>query len=77
MGWCMGVLLNGARLSILALSVAEMLCGMSMNNQSMRQGKAEQLHLKIILFFSRENEELPQAGLEPATFCVLGRCSTN
>ena len=24
-------------------------------------------------FFSREKEELPWAGLEPATFCVLGR----
>ena len=24
-------------------------------------------------FFSREKEELPQAGLEPVTFCVLGR----
>ena len=25
----------------------------------------------------REKEELPQAGLEPVTFCVLGRHSTN
>ena len=25
-------------------------------------------------FFS---QELPQVGFEPATFCVLGRCSTN
>ena len=27
-------------------------------------------------FFSRE-KELPQAGFEPAMFCVLGGCSTN
>ena len=26
---------------------------------------------------SREKEELPQAGLEPATFCIPGRRSTN
>ena len=26
---------------------------------------------------SREKEELPKAGLEPVTFCVLGRRSTN
>ena len=24
-------------------------------------------------FFPREKEELPQAGLEPVTFCILGR----
>ena len=24
-------------------------------------------------FFPREKEELPRAGLEPATFCILGR----
>ena len=45
-----------------------------MNNQSLRQGKAEQLRLKTTPFFSRE---LPQAGFEPATFCILGRRSTN
>ena len=27
--------------------------------------------------FSREKEELPRAGLEPAIFCVLGRCCTS
>ena len=27
--------------------------------------------------FSREKEELPQAGLEPATFCIPSRRSTN
>ena len=27
--------------------------------------------------FSREKEELPQAGLEPTTFCIPGRRSTN
>ena len=47
-----------------------------MNDQSLRQGKAKQLHvcLKTTPFFSRE---LPQAELEPTTFCIPGRCSTN
>ena len=26
---------------------------------------------------SKRKNELPQAGFEPATFCVLGRCSIN
>ena len=43
-----------------------------MNGQLLRQGSAKQLCLKTTPFFSREKEELPQAGLEPATFCVLG-----
>ena len=50
---------------------------MYMYIQSLRQGKAKQLRLKTTPFFPREKEELPQAGLEPAMFCVLGRCSTN
>ena len=28
-------------------------------------------------FFLKRKNELPQAGFEPATFCVLGRRSTN
>ena len=28
-------------------------------------------------FFSREKQELPRAGLEPAIFCVLDRCCTS
>ena len=32
-----------------------------MNDQSLRLGKAKQLHLKTTPFFSREKEELPQA----------------
>ena len=28
-------------------------------------------------FFPKRKEELPQAGLEPAMFCMLGRRSTN
>ena len=48
-----------------------------MNDQSLRQGKANQLHLKTTPIFSREKEELPQAGFEPAMFCVPRRCSTN
>ena len=47
---------------------------MYMNDQSLRLGKAKQLHLKTT---PREKEELPQAGFEPATFYILGRCSTN
>jgi len=43
-----------------------------MNSQSLRQGKAKQLHLKTTPFFS---EELPQAGFEPTMSCVLGRRS--
>ena len=39
---------------------------MYMNDQSLRLGKAKQLRLKTTPFFSREKEELPQAGLEPA-----------
>ena len=34
--------------------------------------KAKQLRLKTTPFFSREKEELPQVGFEPAMFCVLG-----
>ena len=41
-----------------------------MKDQSLRLGKAKQLRLKTAPFFSREKEELPQAGLEPATFCM-------
>ena len=47
---------------------------MYMNDESLGQGKAKQLRLKTTPLFSREKEELPQAGFEPATFCVLGRC---
>ena len=43
---------------------------MYMNDQSLKLGKAKQLHLKTTPSFSRENEELPQAQLEPATFCM-------
>ena len=50
---------------------------MYMNDQSLRLGKAKQLRLKTTPFFSREKEELPQAGFKPATFCILGRRSTN
>ena len=39
-----------------------------MLTQSMRQGKVEQLRPKTTLFFSREKEELPQAGFKPATY---------
>ena len=39
-----------------------------MNDQSLRLGKAKQLRLKTTPFFSREKEELPQAGFEPAMF---------
>ena len=49
---------------------------MYMNDQSLRLGRAKQLHLKTTPFFSRE-QELPQAALEPATFYIPGRCSTN
>ena len=42
-----------------------------------RQSKATTCTPEETLFFSRGKEELPQAGLEPATFCVLGRHSTN
>ena len=48
-----------------------------MNGQSLRLGKAKQLCLKTTPFFSREKEELPQAGLEPVMFCIPGRRSTN
>ena len=46
-------------------------------NQSLRQGKAKQLCPKTTPFFSREKNELPQAGFNPPMFCVLGRRSTN
>ena len=39
---------------------------MYMYIQSLRHGKGRQLHLK-----TKRKEELPQAGLEPTTFCVL------
>ena len=48
-----------------------------MNEELLRQGKAKQLHLKTTPFFSREKEELTQAGLKPAMFCIPGRRSTN
>ena len=44
--------------------------------RKIRQGKANQLRLKTTPFFSRE-KELPQVEFEPATFCILGRRSTN
>ena len=35
-------------------------------------------HLRTALSCQRIHvNELPQAGLEPTTLCVLGRCSTN
>ena len=43
--------------------------------QLLRRGNARQLRLRTTPL--REKEELPQAGFEPATFCVLGRHSTN
>ena len=45
---------------------------MYMNDQSLRLGKAKQLRLKTTPFFSREKEELPQAGPEPVTLCIPG-----
>ena len=39
-----------------------------------RQGRATTLGRQLI--FPMENE-LPQAGLEPATHCILCRCSAN
>ena len=46
---------------------------MYMNDQPLRLDKAKQLRLKTTPFFSREKEELPQAGLEPATCtCTVG-----
>ncbi len=48
-----------------------------MNDQSLRLGKAKQLRLRTTPFFSREKEELPQARLELAMFCIPGRHSTN
>ena len=48
-----------------------------MNGQLLRQGKAKKLRLNTTPVFSREKEELPQVGLEPTMFCVLGRRSTN
>ena len=45
---------------------------MYMYVQLLRQGKVRQLCLRTtLLFFRREKEELPQAGLKPAMFCVL------
>jgi len=35
-----------------------------MNDQSLRQGKAKQLRLKTTPFYSREKEELSQAGFK-------------
>ena len=42
-----------------------------------RQSKAKLATPQDNSFFSREKEELLQAGLEPTTFCVLGRHFTN
>ena len=56
------------------MNVQYMYMYMYMNDQSLRQGKAKQLRLKTTPF---SQEELPQAGLEPMTFCIPGRRSTN
>ena len=42
-----------------------------MHSQSLRLGKAKQLHLEDNSLFLKR-KRLPQAGLEPVTFCVLG-----
>ena len=47
-----------------------------MNDQSLRLGKAKQLCLKTTPFFSREREELPHVGLEPALFGIHVRIIT-
>ena len=41
-----------------------------------RDSQHNTMQLTKTVIFQRKNE-LPQAGLEPATFCVLCRCSTN
>ena len=47
-----------------------------MLTQAMRQGKVKQLRPKTTPFRKRKHEQ-PQAGFEPAMFCILGRRSTN
>ena len=39
--------------------------------------QSKQLHPKTTPFFLKRKNELPRAGFEPATFCVLGERSTN
>ena len=39
--------------------------------------QSKQLRLKTTPFFLERKSELPWAGFEPATFCVLGERSTN
>ena len=38
-----------------------------------RQSKATTPKDNSSFFLNRKKEELPQAGFEPATFCMLGR----
>ena len=39
--------------------------------------QSKQLRPKTTPFFLKRKNELPRAGFEPATFCVLGERSTN
>ena len=39
--------------------------------------QSKQLHPKTTPFLLERKNELPRAGFEPATFCVLGKHSTN
>ena len=39
--------------------------------------QSKQLRPKTTPFFLERKNELPRAGFEPATFCVLGERSTN
>ena len=51
------------------------LCMQTTCKQETRQSK--QLHPKTTPFFLKRKNELPWVGLQPTTFCVLGRRSTN
>ena len=43
----------------------------------LRQGKVNNYAQRQLLFFLERKNELPRAGFEPVTFCVLGERSTN
>ena len=48
----------------------------SVSNETVRSGDSQRNRMQLT-FKENDYELLPQAGLEPTTFCILGRCSMN
>ena len=74
---CIGVVVTSHSHTYIYIYIIIQSCTIACIISYRDKGKSKQRHLKTTLFFPREKEELPWAGLEPATFCVLDRHCTS